>query len=121
MKPVKELVSIQKPNFCKEKSLPYVAWGYGLTPSYREKTMPLLAVAWDRLIQLVYITERKDERVTFEMDGYYYTEQEINGIYFIGDSILFILVNGKEVRILYTTKFHPGHFKYLEDVKNELQ
>jgi hypothetical protein len=22
-----------KPNFCKEKSLPYLDWGYGLTPS----------------------------------------------------------------------------------------
>ena len=50
MKPVKELLSILKPSFCKENSLPYVDWGYGMTPSMRDKTMPLFAFAWDRLI-----------------------------------------------------------------------
>jgi hypothetical protein len=38
---------------------------------------------------------------------------------FIGDSVLFVLVNGKEVKILYTTKFYPGSFKHLENAKKE--
>lgn len=33
MKPIKELFKVDKPNFCKEKSLPYMDWGFGLTPS----------------------------------------------------------------------------------------
>ena len=47
------------------------------------------------------------------MDGFYYSEQEINSLFFIGDSILLVLVNGRELKVLYTTKFYPGHFQSL--------
>lgn len=57
--------------------------------------------------------------MTKEFDGFYYQEDcEINSLYFIGDSILFALVNKTEVRVLYTTKFYPGHFSFLE-IKKE--
>jgi hypothetical protein len=53
-----------------------------------------------------------------ELDGFYYQEdQEINSLYFIGDSILFALVNRARVKVLYTTKFYPGHFSFLEKRK----
>lgn len=52
------------------------------------------------------------------MDGFYYQEdQEINSLYFVGDSILFVLVNHSQVKMLYTTKFYPGHFSLLEKKK----
>jgi hypothetical protein len=57
--------------------------------------------------------------LTIELDGFYYSENEINSLYFMGDSILFALVNGREVKILYTTKFYPGHFKFLENAKKD--
>ena len=76
----------------------------------------MLAFAWDRVIQLVYINEQTS---TIEMDGFYYSDQEITSLYFMGDSILFALVNGKEIKILYTTKFYPGHFRYLEGAKKD--
>lgn len=53
------------------------------------------------------------------MDGFYYSDNEINSLYFMGDSILFVLVNGREVKVLYTTKFYPGHFKFLENAKKD--
>lgn len=37
----------------------------------------------------------------------------------MGDSVLLALVNGREVKVLYTTKFYPGHFKFLENAKRE--
>ena len=37
----------------------------------------------------------------------------------MGDSILAALVNGREIKILYTTKFYPGHFKFLENAKRD--
>jgi len=37
----------------------------------------------------------------------------------MSDSILFALVNGREVKVLYTTKFYPGHFKFLENAKKD--
>ena len=70
-----------------------------------------MAFDWDWLIQLVYINENTS---TVEMDGFYYSDSEINSLYFVSDSILFVLVNGREVKLLYTTKFYPGHFKFLE-------
>jgi hypothetical protein len=73
--------------------------------------MPLMAVAWDRMIQLVYVNDQTNE---IQMDGYYCCDEEINQIYFMGDSILVILVNSKELKILYTTKFQPGDYKYLD-------
>ncbi len=116
MRPIKEIFQINRPLFCKEKSIPYIDWGFGLTPSHREKTVPIMAFAWDRLIQLVYINE---ETSTVEMDGFYYSDQEINSLYFMGDSILFVLVNDREIKVLYTTKFYPGHFKFLENAKKD--
>lgn len=35
----------------------------------------------------------------------------------MGDSILMALVNGREIKVLYTTKFYPGHYKVLETTK----
>lgn len=102
---------MMRPSFCKEKSIPYIDWGYGLTPSQRERTVPILAIAWDRLIQLIYINEQTQ---TIELDGFYYSDHEINSLYFTGDSILFALVNGREIKMLYTTKFYPGHFNILD-------
>ena len=116
MRPIKEIFQINRPAFCKEKSIPYIDWGFGLTPSHRERTVPIMAFAWDRLIQLVYINE---ETSTVEMDGFYYSDQEITSLFFMSDSILFALVNGREVKLLYTTKFYPGHFKFLENAKKD--
>jgi hypothetical protein len=49
------------------------------------------------------------------MDGFYYSDSEINSLSFVGDSIIQILTNGREIKILYTTKFYPGHSKLLEN------
>ena len=50
MKPIDCIYTINKPTFCKNKVLPYIDWGFGLTPSQRDKTVPILAFAWDRII-----------------------------------------------------------------------
>lgn len=54
MSPIKEIYAIKKPSFCADKSLPYISFGFGLTPIMRDKTSPLMAFAWDKLIQLYY-------------------------------------------------------------------
>jgi hypothetical protein len=50
MRPIKELVCIKPSKFNRKRSIPYIDWGYGLTPTIREKTMPLMAMAWERMI-----------------------------------------------------------------------
>ncbi len=118
---IKEIFQISKPSFCKERSVSYIDWGYGLTPKHRERTVPILAMAWDGLIQLFHIN---DQSQTIELDGFYYQEDsEINSIFFIGESILGIVINRSQFKVLYTTKFYPGHFQFLEkkpDQPNEI-
>ena len=44
-------------------------------------------------------------------------------MYFVADSILFVVFenkDGRECKILYTTKFYPGIYKLLEN-KNDLK
>jgi len=111
LRPIDCIYTVSKPKFCKEKSLPYIDWGFGLTPSHREKTVPIMAFGWDRVIQLIYIN---DEGTSLEIDGFYYSEKEIVSLYFLGDSILFALFeskDGREAKILYTTKFYPGTYR----------
>jgi hypothetical protein len=96
--------------------LPYVDWGFGLTPSHREKTVPMMAFAWDRVIQLIYIN---DEGTSLEIDGFYYSDKEIISLSFLADSVIFAVFEGidsREAKILYTTKFYPGTYKSLEDM-----
>ena len=55
------------------------------------------------------------------MDGFYICEGvTIDSCFFLSESLLFIIVNKQEVRILYTQNFTPGIFEpdYLtEDLK----
>ena len=74
MKPIDCIYTISKPNFCKPKALPYMDWGFGLTPSQRDKTVSILAFAWDKVIQLIYIN---DDGTSLEIDGFYYSDKEI--------------------------------------------
>lgn len=61
------------------------------------------------------------------MDGYYLSDYPIDYLTFLSDSILMILVNKKEVRILFIPSFLPGSFaedglklKQIEDSKSGL-
>lgn len=110
MDPIDGLHTVTRPNICSEKSIPYISWGFGLTPSQRETTVPIFAFAWDKLIQLIYVNE---EGTSLEIDGFYISDKQIISLYFIGDSILFALfesINTRESKILYTTKFYPGTY-----------
>ena len=49
------------------------------------------------------------------MDGFYYSDKQITSLFFIAESVLLALVNGSEIKVLYTTKFYPGHFNFLDN------
>jgi hypothetical protein len=51
------------------------------------------------------------EEPKIELDGFYICEgSSIDQCFFLSESLLFILVDKKEVRILYTENFTPGVF-----------
>jgi len=68
----------------------------------------VLAIAWGRAIQLVVYCNRHDvvagrEEPKLHLDGFYICEAfSIDSIYFMSESLILIIVNKKEVRILYT-------------------
>ena len=50
----------------------------------------MIVIAWDFLIQLIYFDENEQN---WKLDGYYFSDSEINSVYFVGDSLLMVLVN----------------------------
>ena len=100
-----ELVAIERPDYIDSQTVPYLDWGEGLSPAFRDKTYPILAIAWGRMIQLA-IWVNKDqvgEKPIIEFDGFYICDGfSIDQCYFLDESLLFVLINKKEVRILYT-------------------
>ena len=116
MQPIGCIKTFTRPNFCRKKYVPYIAWGVGLTPSNRERTVPIFAFAWDRMIQLVFVNEDSATRATLDHDGLYISQvQEIIGIHFVGESTLFVVLEGvdgqsKEIKLLNCIKFYPGSY-----------
>ena len=89
-------------------TIPYMDWGYGLSPQYRDRTYSMCALAWGKVVQLVILTDVDDEENCLIPDGYYVSDHVVDSIYFLSESLIFILVNGREVRILHTQHFAPG-------------
>jgi hypothetical protein len=46
----KELLLIEKPGYIEMGLVPYMDWGYGLSPCYRDKPYPMLAIAWGKIL-----------------------------------------------------------------------
>ena len=105
----KELLFIDKPDYIEMGTVPYLDWGYGLSPCCRDKSYPMLAIAWGKILQLALYTNfqgaagsKQEETPQLQYDGFYVCEFSIDSCFFLSESILFVLVNKKEVRILYT-------------------
>ena len=109
------LLSIRRPPYIQAGTVPYLDWGNALTPTFRDQAYPVLAIAWGRTIQLaVYQNEkevnRDGEAPILTMDGFYFCDASIDSVFFLSESILFVMVDKKQVRILYTQNFTPGVF-----------
>lgn len=93
--------------------MPYLDWGEGLSPVFRDSSYPILAITWGRTIQLaVWINHKEIGALpVIKLDGFYICDGfSIDSCFFLDESLLFVLINKKEVRILYTQNFTPGMF-----------
>ena len=106
MKPTPiEICCIERPDYIEAQTVPYLDWGEGLSPVYRDSTYPILAITWGRTIQLAVWTNHRDLGALPEikLDGFYICDGfSIDSCFFLDESLLFVLINKKEVRILYT-------------------
>ena len=108
-----ELIAIERPDYIEAQTVPYLDWGEGLSPAFRDRTYPILAITWGKMVQLAIWTNKDDigAKPQIEFDGFYITEGfTIDQCFFLDESLLFVLINKKEVRILYTQNFTPGIF-----------
>jgi hypothetical protein len=53
-----EILNLKRPKICRENSVPYIEFGFGLSPNQCE-VAPILVIAWDKIIQLVYFDENQ--------------------------------------------------------------
>ena len=107
LKPIVKFIQIiERPSYIELGTVPYVDFGFGLTPAYRDKVYNLMAIAWGRTLQLAIMTE--DGSLFF--DGFYICEESIDSVFILSESIIFVFLNKKEVRILYTQNFSPGMY-----------
>lgn len=79
----------------------------------------MLAIAWGKILQLALYTNSSapynpddpdSNTPQLQYDGFYISDYSIDSVFFLTESILFVLINKKEVRILYTQNFTPGLF-----------
>ena len=115
-------------DYIKPDSLWYLDWGYGITPTIsRESSKWLLAIAWDKVLQIWILENPEYGLSSIRPDGYYLSDYPIDWVQFLSDSVVMILVNKKEVRILFIPDFWPYSFveeglkiKQKEDEKNPM-
>jgi hypothetical protein len=50
LEPFREQLKIKRPKTCKATAVPYIDFGFGLSPSYQDQTLQMLAIGWDNLI-----------------------------------------------------------------------
>ena len=80
---------------------------------YRDSTYPILAIAWGRTVQLgIWVNHQEQGAIPqIIFDGFYVCDGfSIDQCFFLDESLLFVLINKKEIRILYTQHFSPGVF-----------
>ena len=71
-----ELLAIDRPDYIDPQIVPYLDWGEGLSPVYRDRTYPILAIAWGRTVQLAVWTNQNDVGAPpdVQLDGFYICE-----------------------------------------------
>lgn len=100
------------------KAIPYIDWGKGALPGKPENSNIILAIAWDKVVQLVEIKDIRKGADGIEFNGFYESEYEIQTLWWLTDSVILVLTSTKELRILYSGKFSPG--KYKEKTQEEI-
>lgn len=108
-----ELFCIERPDYVDPGIVPYLDWGQGLSPVFRDSTYPMLAITWGRTVQLAIWTNYHETgaKPEIKFDGFYICDGfSIDQCFFLDESLLFVLINKKEVKILYTQRFSPGVF-----------
>jgi hypothetical protein len=111
----KRLCEFKRWKTVKEGTVPYLDWGRGALPDSKENRNPILAYAWGKVIQLVQMIDT----TTSMFAGYYECEYDIQSLWFLGESIIFISTSRKELKLLYTGYFKQGKYADVMKTRDE--
>ena len=110
LEPEKQILWEYKRKSITKNTLPYIDWGRGVLPDDLENANLILAIGWDKVVQLVEIREALDKEDGYALNGYYESDYEIHSLHWLSESVLLVVNSKKEVVILYTGKFKPGKY-----------
>eukprot|EP00826_Nyctotherus_ovalis_P040989 TRINITY_DN4083_c0_g1_i14.p1 TRINITY_DN4083_c0_g1~~TRINITY_DN4083_c0_g1_i14.p1 ORF type:complete len:407 (+),score=86.72 TRINITY_DN4083_c0_g1_i14:650-1870(+) len=89
---------------------PYIDWGYGALPGDSENEDLILAIGWDKVVQLVVVRSLNGKE-GIQFAGYAVSEWEIISLYWLSESILLIVNSLSEMMIVHTGSFAAGKVK----------
>lgn len=101
-----------------KKPLPYIDWGRGAIPGNSENDNIVLAIAYDKVVQLVEIKDLLQKEEGYVLNGYYDGEIDITGIAWLSEGVIIIMTSSRELKLLYSGSFTPG--KYQESDKKKI-
>ncbi len=109
-KEAKVLWEYKRPELLGKDVLPCVDWGRGALPEDPENANRLLAIGWDRVVQLVEIKEAFNREEGYAFNGYYESDYEIRALYWMAESVMLLVDSMDQVKILYTRNFAAGKY-----------
>jgi len=118
---VRILFKIERPEYVKEGSVPYISWGKGcLKDENMDMKNPILAISWANVIYMMPIpnVELFDNKEAFQIKGYYCADCDINFMGWLAPNLILIMDSRKNFKILYTGFFEKG--KYEDSMKPSL-
>lgn len=108
---VRILYKMERPDYIKEGSVPYISWGKGcLNNENLDMKNPLLAISWGNIVYLLMVTnvELFDNKDAFQIKAYYYSDSDINYMSWIAPNLILIMDSRKNFKILYSGYFERG-------------
>eukprot|EP01022_Parablepharisma_sp_SALTPOND_P029955 TRINITY_DN74_c0_g2_i1.p1 TRINITY_DN74_c0_g2~~TRINITY_DN74_c0_g2_i1.p1 ORF type:complete len:1082 (-),score=121.24 TRINITY_DN74_c0_g2_i1:4787-8032(-) len=100
-----------KGELASKEALPYVDWGRGAVPGNLENESSVLAIAWEKVVQLIVVKDITQPNEGYAYNGYYISEDSIDGVWWLSEGILAVLNSKRELQVLYTGYFATGKFQ----------
>ena len=117
LKPKPRILWEFKKKSATKRTTPYIDWGRGALPGKAENLNAIMAIGWNKVVQLVEVEDPHKGIGGFIFNGYYESDYEILTLKWIAEDVLLIFTSIKQFHLLYSGNFTPGRYK--EKVREE--
>ena len=96
--------------------------GKGALPENLENANAFLAMAWDKVVQLVEVKLSETGKLVLNYNGFYISNSfNIDFVYWLSYSILLLYKNNREAKLIYTGKMNEGEYKEANKQNHEFE